>query len=124
MPRKFVSLALAAALALGAASLAPARAQVNPFNDQLSDLSAEDLEKLSRAALALYDNPDTSVGAVDQWENTISGNSGAVRLVRKFEQDGRPCRTIQYRVNLASDPSPQFYELTHCKTEDGEWKIE
>ena len=123
MSRIILSLGLAAALALGAAAPTPGLAQVNPFQDQLSDLSPEDLEKMGRAAIALYDNPDTEIGAVDRWENTISGNSGAVKLLGNFEHMGMPCRTLQYRLDIKTKPDPQFYVLNFCKTKDGEWKI-
>ena len=123
MSRIIVSLGLAAALALGAASIGPGLAQTNPFGDQLSDLSPEDLEKLGRAALALYEDPDTPIGTVDRWENTVSGNAGAVKLLGKFEFQGMPCRTLQHRIDLATKPDPQFYVINRCKTADGAWKI-
>ncbi len=123
MSRIIVSLGVAAALTLGAASLTPGLAQVNPFEDQLSDLSAEDLEKMGRASIALYEGSDTAIGTVDRWENTISGNSGAVKLLGKFEFKGMPCRTLQHRIDIKSKPDPQFYVINRCKTKNGEWKI-
>ncbi|MEM7225154.1 MAG: hypothetical protein AAF495_19405 [Pseudomonadota bacterium] len=123
MSRIIVSIGLAAVLALGAASITPSLAQVNPFEDQLSDLSAEDRDKLMRAALALYDDPDKPIGTVDRWENTISGNSGAVKLLGRFEHQGLPCVTLQHRLDIATKQDPQFYVINRCKAKDGDWKI-
>ena len=121
MSRIVVSLALA--LGLGVAAISPGLAQVNPFDDDVSDLSAEDLDKIERASIALYEDPDTPIGTVDRWQNPISGNSGAVKLLGKFEFQGMPCRTLQHRLDIASEQEPQFYVINRCKTKDGEWKI-
>ena len=104
---------------------AGARAQVNPVvPNQIwpGGLSQDDLRRMGAAAARLYEGH--AIGDVERWRNPDTGNAGLVRLTRRFESNGAPCRTLQYVIRVAQRPrTPARYRITWCKLKTGEWKI-
>jgi|GEM_PF-2446615 len=104
---------------------AAALAQVNPVvPNQIwpGGLSDDDISRMGAAAARLYEGH--AIGDVERWRNPDTGNAGLVRLTRRFESNGAPCRTLQYVIRVAKRPrTPAHYRITWCKLNTGEWKI-
>ena len=111
------------AIALSLVLLQPAHAQLlGPMWETRVTLTQADLDMI-KAALAqqIHNRP---AGTSVSWQNTASGNSGAVTLLRIFARQGRRCEQIEYRLNPPekAKPSDRFV-LTSCVQPDGSWKL-
>lgn len=88
----------------------------------LPGLSQDDLDRMSAAAARLYEG--RSIGTVERWRSPSSRNAGEVRLMRSFEANGMPCRTLEYTIRLESArASPDHYVVNWCRVPGGTWKM-
>jgi surface antigen len=67
---------------------------------------------------AMTDQPE---GSVLGWENPESGSFGTVKLLKRFQREGRECRSLRHRIAPAKSP-PRVVETTICQIEDGSWR--
>lgn len=103
--------------------LMPARAQfLGPGVRTNITLSKQDLEILRRTANSQVHA--RSVGTTAEWTNPNSGNSGKVRLDRKFMRNSQQCETLEYTLMTTRRPvRPEHYRLSSCLQPDGQWKL-
>jgi surface antigen len=66
-------------------------------------------------------------GAADprslDWQNSRTGNSGSVALMREFTRRGQQCRQLEYRILPRAAADPQVAILLWCKQANGRWAI-
>lgn len=122
MLRKINAIPLAVALVVFATASAPTHA-ANPFKGSGFQLDDSDLPLLKMAAGKLYLTEGIESGTVEKWSNPETGNRGKVKLVRKHEYKGMPCRRLQHDILLKRVADPYRFIVDRCKTADGEWKI-
>jgi surface antigen len=60
-------------------------------------------------------------GETSSWVNPDTGNEFAVTPVETYEQDGRPCREFEFRVE--TDRGSETEERTACRNDDGTWEV-
>ena len=96
---------------------------VNPFRGSGFQLDEDDLALLKTAAEKLYLTDGVEVGAVEEWKNPETGSHGTVKLIRKHEYKGLPCRRLQHDIELKRVSDPFRFTVDRCKVADGEWKI-
>jgi surface antigen len=102
---------------------APARAQINPFqNYNGPTLRKADLDLGMQAAQRLLNADGGRVGASEAWTGGASGNSGTMTVQRAFERDGNPCRSLLAVVNHTGG-TKRSWQLNVCRLPSGEWKI-
>jgi surface antigen len=64
------------------------------------------------------------VGTTAKWSNPASGNSGKIRLVKKFTRNNQQCETLDYRLVTKRIPAgPEHYVLSSCLQPDGQWRL-
>jgi surface antigen len=64
------------------------------------------------------------VGTTARWSNPASGNSGKIRLVKKFTRENQECETLDYRLVTTRKPAgPEHYVLRSCLQPDGQWRL-
>ena len=64
------------------------------------------------------------VGTTAKWSNPDSGNSGQIKLLKKFIHDGQQCETVEYTLRTTRLPArPEHYVLNSCLQPDGQWRI-
>lgn len=64
------------------------------------------------------------VDTTAKWSNPASGNSGKVRLVKKFTRNKQQCETLDYRLVAKRKPgTPEHYVLSSCLQPDGQWRL-
>jgi surface antigen len=64
------------------------------------------------------------VGTTAKWSNPASGNSGKIRLVKKFMRNNQQCETLDYRLVTSRIPAgPEHYVLSSCLQPDGQWRL-
>lgn len=63
---------------------------------------------------------ENQTGEGRNWENTRTGNRGAVIPVATFERDGRPCR--EYQQIFTAEGATQYAYGMACRREDGSWE--
>ena len=120
---KIKAIPLAAALIALTTMSAPTHAFVDPFKGSGFVLDESDLALVKTAAGKLYSTDGLEVGAVEEWTNPETGNHGTVKLIRKHEYKGLPCRRLQHDIKLKRIIDPYRFTLDRCKVADGEWKI-
>jgi hypothetical protein len=115
---------LCAGLSLVLSSV-PASAQINPFKSDRSGatLSATDLDLLGASIGRLNRNPKLEVGAEEEWSNPATGSHGSSAVTRIFMDGHRPCHAIHHEVSAQGRTPPRNYDLTWCRSTDGNWKI-
>jgi hypothetical protein len=85
-------------------------------------LTQDSLDRMNAAAARLYEG--RSIGTVERWRNPDSKDAGEVKLVRKFDSHGMPCRTLDYVIRFQTERnSPTHYVANWCKVQGEEWKI-
>ena len=103
--------------ALAAGLPAPAQFLGPGFRTSI-ELTKQDLEIMRRTVNSQVHG--RSVGAAAEWTNPDSGNSGMVRLVRKFMRNGQQCESLEYRVMTTRRPvRPEHHTLSSCLQPDG-----
>lgn len=85
----------------------------------LPPLTDEDIDIIRQTTRV--DMTDKPVGTVLPWENPKSGASGNVTLLKRFEMDGRECRTVRHYIEPRRQ-EPWDHVLTLCLQADGAWK--
>ena len=113
---------LVTALIVLATMSAPTHA-ADPFKGSGFQLDESDLALLKTAAGKLYLTDGVEVGAVEEWTNPETGSHGTVKLIRKHEYKGMPCRRLQHDLELKRVNDPYRFTVDRCKVADGEWKI-
>ncbi|TDI62072.1 MAG: hypothetical protein E2O91_02490 [Alphaproteobacteria bacterium] len=81
-------------------------------------MTTEDIEFMKETAReGMQDQP---IDTVITWKNPESGNSGAVKLLNRFQLEDRECMTNRHYV-LFHSGYKRVFESTVCRIEDGEW---
>jgi hypothetical protein len=115
---------LAALLTLAACVAPAALAQTNlgDLRDAPSGkFKPEDFEMLWAAVDEVSRNK--TVGAVKKWENTATGNGGAIKLLSVFTStDGRDCRRL--RVDNHARSLKGSTKQVVCADADGKWMLD
>jgi surface antigen len=116
-------LIVAAGLSLASVAANPSVAQlILPNAVAWPGLSQDNLDRMNAAAARLYEGH--SIGTVERWRNPDSKDAGEVKLVRKFESHGMPCRVLDYIIRFeTARNSPTHYVVNWCRIEGGEWRI-
>lgn len=113
-----------AAFALAAFTVAsPSAHAADPFRGSGFRLDESDTALLKTAAEQLYLTDGVEVGTVEEWTNRKTGSHGTVKLIRKHEYKGLPCRRLQHDIELKRAKDPYRFTVDRCRTADGEWKI-
>jgi hypothetical protein len=124
-PRGLPRLRIAGAVALLLLLTVPpgANAQRVPGNDVVwPGLTQDDVARMYGAAARLYEG--RSIGTVERWRSPDTQDAGEVKLVRSFEANGMPCRTIDFTIRFeVARNTPRHFVSTWCKTPDDDWKI-
>ena len=64
-----------------------------------------------------------AVGATAPWSNPSSGNSGTIKLLKKYRYRNMQCEQVQYTFQtVRRTTNPEHYVLNSCLTPQG-WKI-
>lgn len=64
-----------------------------------------------------------AVGATGSWSNPASGNSGTIKLLKKYRSRNMQCERIQYTFQTTKRKvRPEHYVLNSCLTPEG-WRI-
>jgi len=101
----------------------PAQAQLLGFGVQTNvELTQQDLAIIRQAVTTqVHGKP---IGTTAKWSNPASGNSGKIRLVRKFTRNNLQCETLDYRLVTSRIPAgPEHYVLSSCLQPDGQWRL-
>lgn len=114
---------LTAAVLIVLATASPNTHAANPFRRGGFSLDKGDLALLTAAGEKLYLVDDVEVGTIVKWSNPETGNRGIIKLVRKHEYKGLPCRLLYHRVKLKDQKDPNDFEVDRCKVASGEWKL-
>jgi surface antigen len=54
------------------------------------------------------------------WQNADSGHSGKVTTIKKYTEDGKDCRQLQFENQAEGRTNRSRYEL--CREADGSWR--
>lgn len=122
MPWKTLA-TLSAVVLIVLATTSPYTHAANPFRRGGFSLDKGDLALLTAAGEKLYLVDDVEVGTIVKWSNPETGNRGIIKLVRKHEYKGLPCRLLYHRVKLKDQKDPNDFEVDRCKVASGEWKL-
>lgn len=100
-------------------SAPPAIAQYRGFTEILpEEMTSEDIEFMKETAREkMQDQP---IDTVITWKNPESGNSGAVKLLSRFQLEDRECMKNKHYI-LFQSGEKAVLEATVCRIEDGEW---
>jgi hypothetical protein len=115
---------IATGLLLTLASQTSVSQRLPPPPNQLAwpGLTPDDVDRMSTAAARLYEG--RSIGTVERWRNPDTKDAGEVKLVRIFEANGMPCRTLDYLIRFeAARNTPKHFVSTWCRVPDDDWKI-
>ena len=64
-----------------------------------------------------------AVGATASWSNPDSGNSGTIKLLKKYRYRSMQCERVQYTFQTTKkNVGPEHYVLNSCLTPNG-WKF-
>jgi len=97
----------------------PINAQYRGFTEILpKGLTPEDLNLIKETAREKMENEP--VETVLKWKNPASGNSGAVKLVRRFQLSERECMTNRHFI-LLKNKEKWTIDATVCREVGGEW---
>jgi surface antigen len=119
---RLISWSLVSGLLLVVA-VTPARA-ANPFGTRSGfNLTAEDIKEMQAATAPFFSDDTVPLGTTRTWSNAKSGNSGAAKLVGRFEERGMPCRRIQHDIKVKRVHDLFHYVIDRCRTPDGTWKL-
>jgi hypothetical protein len=81
-------------------------------------LTQDDIDRMHAAAARLYEGH--SIGTVERWRSPDSRDAGEIKLIRSFNANGMPCRTLAYtiRFEVVRD-NPSQYVVNWCKVQGG-----
>ena len=64
------------------------------------------------------------LGTTASWKNPDSGNSGKIKLAKKYVRNGQQCETIEYTLRTTRQTvRPEHYMLNSCLQPDGQWRL-
>src|SRR6516164_3975887 len=118
LPVKMLVLSVAGLMMI----LGIARAQLLPTWETHITLTQQDLDMIRGTVTnQVHGKP---VGTKATWTNSVSGNSGSIKLVRKLIRNSQQCERIKYTVRSGGTPVyiEQYYFIS-CLQPDGTWKI-
>lgn len=109
-------------LGLGIASLAPAQTNLGDLRDAPSGkFTPQDFDMLWAAVDEV--SRGKNIGAVKKWENTATGNGGAVKLLEVFTSTGNlDCRRL--RINNHAKSLKGATTQVVCASTDGKWLLD
>lgn len=65
-----------------------------------------------------------AAGTTASWSNSNTGNSGTIKLLKKFTSGNRRCEQVEYMLKTTTRAvSPEHYVFNSCLQPDGTWKI-
>ncbi len=97
----------------------PINAQYRGFTEILpKGLTQEDISLIKETAREKMENEP--VETVLKWKNPASGNSGAVKLLRRFQLSERECMTNRHFI-LFKNKEKRTIDATVCREVGGEW---
>ena len=97
----------------------PINAQYRGFTEILpKGLTPEDLNLIKETAREKMENEP--VETILKWKNPASGNSGAVKLLRRFQLSERKCMTNRHFIIL-KNKEKMVIDATVCREVGGEW---
>lgn len=102
------------------AGIVAAQSALTPYI-YLPGLTQDDIDRLHAAADKLYEGQ--SVGTVERWRSPESQDSGELKLIRSFDANGIPCRTIDYTILIEGTAAPYDYVINWCRVPGGTWRI-
>ncbi len=105
---------------------AVAHAQINPFWSSTragGHLTNEDLRRLDASIDRLNTATPPRIGQTDSWSNPNTRSSGSSILRRVFQSGGMTCHLLQHHISAAGKRPGSTFDLTWCRTSNGEWKI-
>lgn len=114
----------ATAFVLMLITISPALAQGNLGwlkNSPIAHFKQEDLKLMQEAAITVLESNEE--GAHQSWENTATGNSGAITALSSHTNaEGRACKRlrIENRAQSRTGSSTQ----TVCQSVQGTWKFD
>ena len=101
---------------------APANSQRRLMTEILpKELTTEDIELMKETARSKMETEP--VETVIKWKNPDSGNTGAVKLLRRFQLSDRECMTNRHYI-LFNSGEKRVYEFTVCREEGGDWVLD
>ena len=99
-----------------------AQAQLLPTWETHITLTQQDLDMIRGAVT--HEVHGKLVGTTASWSNPASGNTGAIKLVKKLTWKNQQCEDIEYTVRSGGTPVyTEHYHFTSCLQPDGSWKI-
>ena len=93
-------------------------ALTNPFGRDFQEMSDEDVKLMTASMRTVLER--RVAGSQEAWTNDKSHLAGVSSLTRVYEQEGRPCGTVNHYFTKGTGKP---YTLSFCKFEDGSWKI-
>lgn len=85
-------------------------------------LPPDDLNRMHSAAARLYEG--RSIGTIERWRNPDTKDAGEVELIRSFDMQGMPCRTIDYTIRYETNRNRlNHYTVNWCRVPGDDWKI-
>jgi len=81
-------------------------------------LTRGDIALLEAVLTEIHGKP---VGTVASWDNSKTGNSGAVRLLERMTYNDQDCEALQY--DLQNGNCHERHVVTSCLQPDEAWKV-
>ena len=120
--QRYLAIAALAALVTLAPNMIAAQPVFVP-SASLPKLTQDDIARMHAAAARLYEGQSRLVGSSERW-GVDSNDAGEVKLVRSFNVNGIPCRTIDYIIQVAGvEDGEEHYVVNCCQLYDKGWKI-
>ena len=112
--RNLTIAALAAFVTLAPSMIAAQPVFVPSFS--LPGLTQDDITRMHAAAARLYEGQSRPVGSSERWRSADTNEAGEVKLVRRFNVNGIPCRTIDYVIQVAgTEDGKEHFVLNWCQ---------
>ncbi len=128
--RMLILAAVASAAILAPAAMSWAADEPVPFNPKATAISTNDQAAIMRATHAVLEQ--RTAGATLAWTGAkskaqgASSASGTVKVLRVFEEDGRPCAEVENTflpTGAKAGARPRHYVLEYCRLSSGIWKL-
>jgi surface antigen len=87
--------------------------------DQLPKMDKTDIRMAKQAARVQLQGK--APGTIARWRNPKTGNSGAVKLLKSFQWQGRACRHVVHKFEMKNQED-QIWEVQLCQVKSGDWK--
>lgn len=83
------------------------------------ELKKSDLQAMRQARKKVT---KLEVGQSSSWQNTDTGNSGKISLIKKESLNNHDCQKIVYELKAVEEAKKRTYETWTCKV-DKKWKL-